>query len=89
MDQYNVPIWVTNWVVEDIPWRGKPKRFTVNGVIAKAKDNESMMHNKEGLRKALSIHFERNKKITDEILEKYKPISIEFIKQIGLGLNED
>ena len=90
-----LPIWITNWVIGYTGGRGnKIEPFNVAGVIAKGKDEEEILENKDALRRAVWV-FEQGKKSTkvsrkqvDEVVDKYIAISVELIKQIGFGVIE-
>ena len=88
MDKYDVPIWLTNWVVEDRPARGKPTRFEANKVVAKGKNNEAVLNNPQGLKRALRVIYGRKKELKPDFIARHKAIHVEIIRQIGLGLNE-
>jgi len=89
MSRFNVPIWVTNWVVEYRPLRGKPTRFDVSQVIAKGIDSDAVLNNPHAFKRSLRTLFGKKKELTQELIAKYHPISVELVKQVGLGINED
>jgi len=90
-----LPIWITNWVIGYTGGRGnKVEHFDVAGVVAKGKDEETILKNKDALRKAVWT-FEQGKKSSkvsrkqiDEIVNKYIAINVELVKQIGFGIIE-
>lgn len=87
--KHTIPIWISDWVVEYTGGRGIAPRFTINGVVAKGMDEKAVITSPDCLRTALRVLFDRKKKIDNDLLAKYKPISVDLVKQVGYGISEE
>jgi len=85
-----LPIYLSNWVVEHNGTGNKTVRETVRGVIVKGADKNSILADQQYLRRALFTLFGKTKSRIqiDEIVAKYRAVSIELIKQVGFGIME-
>ena len=85
-----LPIYLSDWVVEHNGTGNKAVRETVKGIIVKGADKNSILANQQYLRRALFTLFGKTKSRTqiDEIVTKYRAVSVELIKQISFGIIE-
>ena len=85
-----LPIYLSNWVVEHNGTGNTVVRESVRGVIVKGADKNSILASQQYLRRALFTLFGKTKSRTqiDEIITKYRAVSVELIKQIGFGIIE-
>ena len=89
-----LPIWLSNWVI-GYSKSSKIEHYQVKGVIVKGKNKKAILRDKDALRKAVwafeaaKIETKPSRRKIDEVMDKYTPISVELIKQIGFGINEN
>ena len=89
-----LPIWLSDWVI-GYTKGSKVERHEVKGVLVKGKDEKTILKDKNSLQRAVwdfeatKTEAKPSRKKINEVMEKYTPISIELVKQIGFGINEN
>ena len=88
MTKNNIPIWLSKWTIEHTPGKGDSTTKIVPEVLVKGLNVTLIMNYPDHLRHAIYILEKRQKKIDDKLLNQYKVINVELIKQIGCGIDD-
>ena len=86
----DVPIWLTDWVVEYRVMNKKPLKHQVSGVVAKGRSKDEILNNKEIMRRVVWAILGRktSRKKIFEVVGNYYPVTVELTKQVGYGVDE-
>ena len=77
--QYNVPIWLSNWVFKD----GKNKKYTLYNIVVKGHTKGEIFTNKKIVNKIVNKIKGGSKK------RKIVPVNLSLISQHGYGINDN
>ena len=84
------PIWLSDWVLEYSGGKGRSVKKYVHNVIVKGPNENHILANEQYLRRALFLldDIKKSRSQVNDVISKYKPISINLVKQIGFGIQE-